>query len=336
MARADDLWVLAFGSNWVRDFAWKELSTVYGAFEGNELHALTGVIDYKICFGDKEVDCGGIAAVATAPGQRYQNLITMLLEKAVRDLHDRDFPFSSLYPFSHPFYAKMGWASTHWQYRIEVETQWMKKVRGGHPKRFRMLPKEHWEELIPVYERWHKHFNLNLNRPKHKFEKYINYPAHDFQIMIHDDGYMIFDLKNSDRKAGKLIIPEFAYCTEQAFLDGIAMLAQMDSQFERIMYIDAEPDGLLRFGVPQPRPVLYRDTGMMTRVVNQKAFEKLLPKPLKGITLADPLGVTSPQEGDVGVGEVLQIMTGFLNKPDRFPELYRTVADKPAFCIERY
>jgi hypothetical protein len=77
---------------------------------------------------------------------------------------------------------------------------------------------------------------------------------------------------------------------------------------------------------------------MMTRVVNREAFERLLPKGLGKLRLSDPLGVTGDvTEGDIGVGEIVQVVTGFFEKPDpRCPDLHKAVANKPSFCVERY
>jgi predicted acetyltransferase len=337
---ADELWTLAFSSGWARNHGHKELTRTFAAFEGKELHAVVGVVDYKMTFGDKSVDCGGISAVATVPGQRSQKLVNALLTEACREMHDREVPFSALYPFSYPFYEKCGWAATHWQYEIETTTAWLKHAsKGGNGKRFRMVPKDRCEELLGVYERWHKKFNLNLNRWEEKLRSMLFWPGRNFdwRLFVHEDGYILMDIHRNPAHPQRLRVHEFAYLNEQAYLDGLALMSQMDTQFERVQWTDVDVEPLLKRGVPYPRPVINRDPQMMTRVVHQKAFEALLPKGLGGVTLRDPLGVTADVHGDVGVGEIVQMVTGFFHEPcKRHPELHRLVADKPAFCVEKY
>lgn len=313
----------------------------FGAFAGRELHAVLGVVDYEITFGDKTADCGGISAVATVPGQRSQKLINSLMAEALREMHDRGVALSGLYPFSYPFYEKLGFAATHWQYRIETTTAWLKQIsKGGNAKRFRMVPKDRCEEILPVYDRWRRQFNLCLNRWEEKWRLGVHWPGReaDWRFFVHDDGYILMDVRRGTAMPRVLNVLEFAYLNEQAWLDGLALLAQMDTQFEEVRWLDYDVDAFLRKGVPYPKPSIKREPEMMTRVVNQKVFETLLPpKTLDGITLRDPLGVTADTTGDIGVGEVLQMLTGFFDKPCKHhPQLHRLVADKPAFCVERY
>jgi predicted acetyltransferase len=259
------------------------------------------------------------------------------LHQILRDLHDAEYAFASLYPFSYPFYEKMGWAATHWQYDITVASEWVKNAaKRGNAKAFRMAGPKQFNDAVAIYDRWYKHFNLNLSRSESKFSARMEWPGRDYRLLINDDGFMVLDLEKSDRNAGILRVPEFVYLNDQCYLDGLAFLGQMDAQFEKVNWIDWDVDKLLSLGVPYPRPEINRSPAMMTRVVNDKAFYKLLPKQLK-LKLSDPLEVTWSNDGDIGVGEILQVLTGFFSKPGKlYPELYNMVGGAPAFCIERY
>jgi predicted acetyltransferase len=336
LAQADDIWTLAFGKTWARGTAHKEFARVFGAYEDNELHAVCAIIDYEMHLNGHWAKCGGVAAVATTPGQRYQNLVTKLLTEAVREMHGRGVAFSSLYPFSYPFYEKMGWAASHWQYRIEVETAWLKRVsKGGNAKKFRMIPLSKVEEMLPAYQRWAESFNLSLNRWTSKFNSMLTWPESRWQIFVHDDGYMLWNMAKTD--AERLYVQEFAYTNHQAYLDGLALLAQMDSQFTKVLWHDADSEPFLQLGMPHPKPIIYQEPSMMTRVVNVEAFEKLLPKPI-GVKVRDPLGVSGPKDGDIGVGEVLQLVTGFWKAPKQGQpaHLHNIAGGKPLYCVERY
>lgn len=336
--QCEEIWSLAFGKNWSRGQGYAELTRVLGAFEGDALHAVVGIIDYEMNFNRRVVKCGGIAAVATAPGQRYQSLITLLMQEAIKDMHEKGFAFSSLYPFSFPFYGKMGYAGTQWQYRMETQIAWLKTLeRRGNPKRFRLvLPDDAPREVVRRHNEWAKKYNLSLIRTEGKFNSMLTWKGSSFKCFVHDDGYMLFHLDQST--GNTLVVPEFAYGCEQTFLDGLSLLAQMDSQFEKVVWLDADPEPFLELGIPYPRPVIRREVGMMTRVVNIAEFEKALGSSLSGISIADPFEVSGGKQGDVGPGELVQIVTGFWKKPPtgKLAALHGVAADSIPFTVERY
>lgn len=337
LAQAEDIWALSFGKGWARDYAHKELSRIFGAFDDDKLHAVAAVIDYEVTFADKVVPCGGLAAVATAPGQRYQNLVRMLLTESVREMHSRQVPLAALYPFSYPFYERMGWAATHWQYKIETDITWLRNVgQKGDARRFRMVHNSNCQEILPVYDKWSAQFNLALSRWHEKLRSMIFWPNSSWRIFVHDHGYMLWDLARS--QGNELFVAEFAYLNEAAFRDGLALLAQMDSQFEKVTWIDSDAEPFLQLGLPQPKPIIHKAPAMMSRVVNVEAFAKLLPEPLTGLRVSDPLGVSGDKVGDIGVGELLQLVTGFWQKPPQqgLKRLHNIAGGKPAFCMERY
>lgn len=288
-------------------------------------------------FGDSWVSCGGIAAVATAPGQRYQNLVTRLLTEALKEMNQREVPFASLYPFSYPFYEKMGWAASHWQYRIDVDTSWLQRVsKSGKAKRFRMISLDRVDELMSVYNTWAENWNLSLKRKPDKLELMLNWPGHHWRAFVHEHGYMLWMLDRSTEDT--LYVAEFAYSNQQALLDGLALLGQMDSQYKRIAWFDADIEPFLQLGMPHPKPRIERSPAMMTRIVNRGAFEKLLPKPLGGLRIADPLGVSGTKDGDIGPGEIVQLVTGFWQTPpaNQPAQLHRLVAEKAPYCVEKF
>jgi predicted acetyltransferase len=337
MDQAENIWSLAFGQHWPRDYARYELSTIYGAFDKADLHAVSAIVDMPIHFAGRWTMCGGIAAVATAPGQRYQNLITMLLQQCVQDLHDRQVPFSALHPFSYPFYERLGWAVTHWLQRIEIATGALRKLaRRGNAKNWTLLPADRCEEILPVHDRFCEQYNLCLRRSAERCRQITYRPGHRYQYFIHSDGYMLWDLDLArDRK---LHVLEFVHTTEDAYWDGLALLGQMDAQYDYVSWHDVDHELLLRHGIPEPRPFIQSVPWMMSRIVHLESFEKLLPRALKGLSVYDPLGVSAPREGDISVGELLQLVTGVWRTVDeRFPaHLHGIVSDVPNHSLERY
>ena len=55
------------------------------------------------------------------------------------------------------------------------------------------------------------------------------------RLYVHKDGYMVWNLSDSHNKS--LQITEWCYLTDEAFSDGLALLSQMDSQYEKVSWI---------------------------------------------------------------------------------------------------
>jgi predicted acetyltransferase len=335
--QAEDLWCFTFSPTWLRDHWVHEMSTVYGAFHGRELHAAAAIIDMQMNIAGQSVPCGGICAVATAPGQRQQGLVAKLMQQCMRDLHDRKVPISALHPFSYPFYEKMGYAMTHKLYEVEVATMFLSRVGGGgNAKAWEMLPANKCEETLPVHHRMWKQSNLCLDRTPLRSRINALAPGRHWQYFIHEDGYIIADLDRCrDRR---FYVLEFVHNTPESYLDGLALLGQLGANYDTVVWYDYEFERLLQSGLPEPRPSIKVIPWMMSRVVHLKQFEKLLPKSLSGLKVYDPLGVSADERGDLSTGELLQLVSGtWQTSPERFPgELHGILGSRPIYSIERF
>lgn len=333
----EDLWSFSFWPSWRRDYWREEMNTIYGAFQGGKLHAAAAIIDMQMHIAGQSVACGGICAVATAPGQRYQSLVTRLLEQCLRDMHERKVPISALGPFSYPFYEKMGYAMTHWLYEIEMPVEFLKNIgRAGDARTWSMLPADRCEEIAPVHARMWKQSNLCLDRTPFRCRINTFAPERHWQYFIHNDGYMIVDLDRCrDRK---LHVLEFVHTTPQCYLDGLAFFGQMGASHDQILWYDFEFERLFQQGMPDPRPSVKLIPGMMSRVVHLKQFEKLLPRSLNGLKVFDPLGVSAGVKGDISTGELLQLVSGlWKTRDERFPsQLHGILGSQPIYSIERF
>lgn len=58
---------------------------------------------------DEIMDMGGITGVATYPEYTGRGLIHSLMSHVLEHMHKQDMTISFLYPYSIPFYRKMGW-----------------------------------------------------------------------------------------------------------------------------------------------------------------------------------------------------------------------------------
>ena len=82
---------------------------VLGWFYQDKLASMIVVYSMKINIHDNIMDMGGITGVATYPEYTGRGLIHSLMKRALDYIHKNGMTISCLYPYSIPFYRKMGW-----------------------------------------------------------------------------------------------------------------------------------------------------------------------------------------------------------------------------------
>jgi len=337
--RAVDIWGMAFGfsKEWrERSFRYanERLSTLLGAYEGDELQALAGVIDFELRLGDRWIPCGGICAVATNPPHRRRNIVKLLLQKCLKGLHDRRVPISALWPFSYPFYQRMGWAVTDMKYSVEANLSDFSKC--GDSRNYKECSLHDHGAIMPLHERWVHASNLSIKRSAERWDWLFTRPDLECQLFTHQDGYMVWNLK---KREGVLEVKEWAYLTKDAFMDGLTLLSQMDSQYEKAQWVSSEIDHLTSLGIGDPIATIQVIPGMMSRIVHFDAFRESLPVKSPALPIRDPLGVSGSAHGTgYDPGELVQLATGFWrNVPGHLPaELQAVVAGQPSFSAEYF
>lgn len=86
-----------------------EEAYVLGWFYHDKLASMIVVYSMKVNVHDTIMDMGGITGVATYPEYTGRGLIHSLMRRALNYIHDQEMLISFLYPYSIPFYRKMGW-----------------------------------------------------------------------------------------------------------------------------------------------------------------------------------------------------------------------------------
>lgn len=345
--RAIDIWSLAFGfmarDRWLT-FAKETVDLLLGAFVDGELQAVSAVIDFDARFAGQWVKAGGIAAVASSPPARRQGFIRYVLAECVRNLNERGVPLACLWPFSHPYYARMGWAMSDTRFIVDVELDSLKSAGRGED--YKQISHHDYAQLRGLHDRWCEQFNISFKRNDYRWQRMLSHPDKEpMFLFVHPEGYLV--LNGRDPKDRTLEVVEWCYMSEQSFLDGLALLKRMDDlRFDRVKWISHEVDSLLSQGVTSPEPNIKLKPGMMTRVCNIESFLNCLSAhsgrdlARAKITIDDPLGIVHLAGGGpvVGPGEIVQIALGMWKKR-LAPELaafYGAAGDWPSFCVEGY
>lgn len=84
---------------------------VLGWFYKEKLASMIVVYSMQINIQDNIMAMGGITGVTTYPEYTGRGLIHSLMRYVIDYMHKKKLPISFLYPYSIPFYRKMGWRS---------------------------------------------------------------------------------------------------------------------------------------------------------------------------------------------------------------------------------
>jgi len=337
---AVETWKTAFGftdeERW-RRFAFEVSDFAVGAFVDDYPHALATVIMFDVNFNGRVLKCGGIAGVACSPPMRKKGLVRAVLKEVLSRLDESKVELSGLWPFSYPFYEKMGYAVTDLQYEVLQKIDSIPSV--GDSSHFKPVRLDDYEKLIPMHQRWTKMFNFSLERNAARWQRQLTRPERQFVLYLHEDGYMIWNLQ--DPKDRTLEVVEWAYLTEQAFHDGLALIKNCGQlSFDSAKWIMPDLEPFLKLGVSYPPAKVAVKPAMMSRVVNTEAFFNNSGLKDLAVEIYDPMGISGSVKANgsaVGPGEILQVATGML-KPstDAVAVLHKTVSGAICYSVEQY
>lgn len=344
LERAIEIWSLSFG--FVDFDRWKVfyetmLDQTFGTYHKGDLVCLAGITHFQMWLGDRLVPCGGIAAVASDPSYRRRGLMRLAIASCLQSLHDMRVPISSLWPFSYPFYGRMGFAVSDFRYEVEANARVIPDL--GDSRNYRRLSLDDWAELKPIHDHWIEKNNLSIKRNEVQWRRLLHHPQRDSYIFKHERGYIILNARNPQQRT--LEIVEWAWLDQGALLDGLSLLRRMqDLHFDKVQFVCPDVDPIMAIGVTDPPFTIQKRPGVMSRVVHTEAFLEAVGAD-EPIFVDDPLGVSQPygiadgEELDsfrVDPGRLVQYVTGtFKERPAAVPEsLFGICAGKPAFTVE--
>jgi predicted acetyltransferase len=320
-----DLWSLCFGldsefhAESELKFAKHHASHVFAVQHRGRICATLAVVDFEMQLNGKIIACAGIANVATDPSHRRGNLVKGLMLHSLSALHAENVPVTALHPFSFPYYERMGFATTTFSYKIKVPTAWCRSIaKSGDSRNYSLTPLTDFEPAAQVHERSLERWNVTLRRPKQRWQLKLFEFGAKWRMFCHSDGYMLWNTRKVEPMV--LHISEWNYLTQDALLDGLALLGTMESQVDFVEWIDGDVRPLLHLGMPHPAPQFELVPKLMTRVLNLQAFETAIGKVSEKI--CDPLGISAPaalddeRAGAIGPGTLIQRVTGLCGVVD--------------------
>lgn len=331
---------------------WPRVGDPRGIYDGENLVAVSSIHSFESLVRENWLPTGGLTAVATSPENRHKGHIKTMMTELLNELRDREVILSSLWPFSYPFYDKLGWRFcdryTSYEFDPEVLEFAAEKSIGS----FRQVSKDDYDDIAPTYQKFIRKFNLPLKRSS-KWWKYQRLSQWDNTVYCYlweqkkdVKGYVLYSVERNTGNGWKkeLNVGEIIYETEGAFYQLLRFLYNHGSQMNKITLPSPLPNGLSLLDlVDNPREIEAKEKpGVMVRCVDVEAAIEALPLPegLEGkliMSVKDPLleensgsyslnfnGNSSPKinqltsksakpDLSLGIGSLTQLYTGYLS-----------------------
>jgi len=177
-----------------------EEAYVLGWFYKEKLASMIVVYSMKVNIHDEIMDMGGITGVATYPEYTGRGLIHSLMKHVLNYMHEKEMPVSFLYPYSIPFYRKMGWEIVSDKLTFTVKDTQLPKARpvGGMVERVSLDSED--------YHNVHSYFALQrhgcLIRDTLSWEEYWRWDNDDMIAAVYYNkehkplGYVVYYIAN--------------------------------------------------------------------------------------------------------------------------------------------
>lgn len=184
-------------------------ANVIGWFDGDKLASQIAIYPMKVNIHGELFDMGGITGVATYPEYTKMGLMHALIRRGLEEMRENRQTISFLYPYSIPFYRKMGWEiiSDKMSYTIK-DTQLPKfvdvpgiveRVADNHP------------DFLALHDRFTLQRHGMLLRDDLAWEEYWRWDTDDIVVAVYYDedhaaqGYVVYLLEEDVFKIKELI-----------------------------------------------------------------------------------------------------------------------------------
>jgi len=195
---------------------------------------------YRIWVGGGEMAMGGIGAVSTWADCQGKGYAGKLMRESVRIMHERGDAVSALYPFSHRYYGKFGWASMG--DRI-IYTDAKQSDIIAHEERSLVRwcrGEEDIEHLDTAYRAYAPHFNGMALRSRETWANRLKQVANDKgqAYLIEKDGrcigYFFCENLPAQPHGHESVTRDLACATPEAFHAMFGFLATLPTNVVKI------------------------------------------------------------------------------------------------------
>lgn len=275
----------------------------YGLFAGEDLVSTVTHIEFRARLRGGWHALAGVAGVSTPPEYRRRGCVRRLLAESLADYRERGWAFSALWPFSAPFYRRMGWATCNRYAEAEFPPEALAGVeaRREDGAEFVRLAPDDWERIDAVRMAAAGDTHLSVDRTERWWRNRIfelwGETPHVYGVERGGDliGYLVYTVdEREDGDGTRLHVRDHAARDHAAFLDLLGFCYRHDSQVERVQLYGPPEFSLLDLA-DDPADVEYEvGAGPMFRLVDVPAALEAIEYPTEesvalAFEVSDPL-----------------------------------------------
>ena len=208
--------------------------TFYGAFQGQQLVGGMRYLNYQMNLLSQKIEIGGLGFVCVDLLHKKEKIAKAMLNEFINHYRDNDVNMVMLYPFSIPFYKKMGFGIGTKMHRFEIKPTSFPK--GDSKEHLSFYTEEDNEQLLDFYNRFVEKTNGMIFRNKFNLSKKIKTIVYKEDGLI--KGYMTFLFEQIEdcQYLMNLRLYGFLYENQRVLKEFSTFLHTQADQVERIIY----------------------------------------------------------------------------------------------------
>ncbi len=258
-----------------------------GAFtEDGKLAAVLEIFPFLSYLDGTIVGSSGVAGVATLLEHRHSGAVKNLLKNAYKEMYEKGDVMSYLYPFSHEYYRKYGYAQGSYGDLIKTDIKQFNDFNcSGTTKQY--FPGDGYEDLKYVYNKFASQFNCCIAREDWNWERLFSSDPYIKKdrvfIRYNSNGEPVAYLKMNAEEVSEynydMNVSEVAWCGEEGISGLMAIISAFKGDLGKIKLV--VPNGF-------PIEILIKETWKinvtryhtgMNRIINVKKALEIMKKP---------------------------------------------------------
>ena len=255
--------------------------------DDGKMAAVLEMIPFHAYFDGHKIKSPGIAGIATLLEHRRSGYVKTLLKRAYEEMGEHGAVMSYLYPFSHEYYQKYGYAQAGYAETIKTDiTNLVKSTCTGYTKQY--YPGDGYDDLKYIYGRFAKQYNCCIARDDWRWKRLFSKDPHTEKVRVFirysSDGepiaYLKMDAKEVDIYTYDMHVVEAAWHGSGGIQGLMAIINGFKYDLRKLI-----------MGVPSGFPTelivkevweleVKRDHIGMNRIISVKKALELMKKPI--------------------------------------------------------
>jgi predicted acetyltransferase len=217
-----------------------------GLYDGDDLLAVCRHYWFDVRVRGEFCDVPGLSAVASPPEHRHRGLVAALLRESLVEYRERGSPFSALWPFDYPFYARYGWDTCSRWATVECDPEALAFTREAASGNYRMIDADDWATVDAIYAAARAGEDLALDREEGFWRARVfqSWETDPFVYVWEADGdargYLVYVVEEED-DGKRLTVYDWAAVDEEASQNLLRFCYQHDSQVDTV-WLRSPPD----------------------------------------------------------------------------------------------